>query len=301
MFQPLPDTDSPPSMPRFDFISRASGLRPPRRGSGRAPASVLSRWLSGLKRPAVFAHRGASRDAPENSLGALRLAAEQGADGVEFDVQACGTGELVVFHDHTLARCTGALGEIAHTPFDELRKLRLDRLGRPDGLDTFGSSRPSERIPSLDEWLDAAPRSLFLNLEVKAATFATAAHAQACARALQRHHRQESAVVSAFHPAALVHVRRAVPELPRALLLNSSTRWRLISCAGALGLPQALHPEHRLVTPERVRLWHAMGLKVLAWTVDEPEEAERCFEAGVDGLITNVPSIVRPIAERYRA
>lgn len=278
---------------------------------GRPPASALDQWLTGLRRPAVVAHRGASRDAPENSLAALRLASEQGADGVEFDVQACGTGELVVFHDHTLARCTGTLGEIAHTPFDELRKLRLRRLHglhganrqvRANGVVALaGSGRfdSLEHIPSLDEWLDAAPRSLFLNLEVKAATVAAAAHAQACARALERHHRLDSAVISAFHPAALLQAKRAVPQLPRALLLNGNTRWRLIACAGAVALPQAVHPEHRLVTPERVRLWHAMGLKVLAWTVDDPNEAHRCFEAGVDGLITNAPAIVRPIAERY--
>src|SRR5690606_31451528 len=134
------------------------------------------------------------------------------------------------------------------------------------------SSGEPERIPSLDEWLDAAPVKLFLNLEVKAATVAAAAHARQCVRALGRHDRLDSAVVSAFHPAALVHARRSEPRVPRALLLNGATRWRLIACAGAAGLPAAVHPDHALVTPERVRLWHALGLKVLAWTVDQVDE-----------------------------
>lgn len=282
MFQPSPDTTK----------SRRSVLKFPRSTQhGRAPAPPLERWLDALKRPAVFAHRGASIDAPENSLLSLRLASEQGADGVEFDVRACGSGEPVVFHDRTLARCTGVLGEVAQTPLEELRKLRLHRLDRSRGS--------TESIPTLDEWLEAAPRSLFLNLEVKAPTAAASALAAECARTLDRHRRGDFAVLSAFHPAALAHAALAAPSIPRALLLSGSTRWRWISLAGAVTRPQAVHVDHRLVTPERVRRWHAMKLKVMTWTVDGKDEAKRCLDAGVDGLITNVPALMRPLVERY--
>src|SRR4051812_25995546 len=104
----------------------------PARGMGRGapegPVTGLRALVGRLGRPAVIAHRGASRAAPENSLAALRLAAGLGADGVEFDVQRCASGELVVFHDRTLARCTGAIGSVGETTLPALRRLTLDRI-----------------------------------------------------------------------------------------------------------------------------------------------------------------------------
>lgn len=114
--------------------------------------NALRNLLRALGRPAVFAHRGASRRAPENSIEALRFAAGLGADGVEFDVQACGSGELVVFHDRTLARCTGTPGTLTETPLADLRRLTLDRIARFRGLPETGA-----RIPTLAEWLTAMP------------------------------------------------------------------------------------------------------------------------------------------------
>ena len=96
--------------------------------------SRLSGFLDGLRRPAVIAHRGASAAAAENSLGALRRAVELGADGVEFDVQRCGSGELVVFHDRTLGRCAGVPGSIGETPLARLRTLTLDRISATRGV-----------------------------------------------------------------------------------------------------------------------------------------------------------------------
>lgn len=249
---------------------------------------AFAQWVSGLGRPAVIAHRGASRAAPENSLAALRLAAGLGADGVEFDVQACATGELVVFHDRTLARCTGALGELPGTPFEALRRETLDRID---------PERRGERVPTLPEWLAEAPAGLFLNLEVKADVLAEAGIAKACAEALLQAGRGAASVLSSFHPAALAHA--AGSGVDRGALVDASEGWRTRLALGLLTRPAAVHPEHLLVTPDRVAAWKRLGLVVAVWTVDDPEEAARCLEAGVDAVITNVPDRIRPVAERY--
>lgn len=254
--------------------------------------NALQTWLRKLGRPAVFAHRGASRRAPENSLLALRVAAEVGADGVEFDVQRCESGELVVFHDSTLGRCTGAIGAIRETPLSVLRTLTLDRVARDRALEATG-----ERIPTLEEWLRTAASELFLNLEVKCDTLAQTEAATDCVRALEASGWANRAVVSSFHPAALMHIRSS--GLPLGALVESGPTWRESLMLGLAAGGTAVHPEHTLVTPVRVRWWHRLGYPVAAWTVDEPDDAERCLDAGADVLISNYPDRIRPITERY--
>ena len=252
----------------------------------------MRRHLEALGRPAVIAHRGASRRAPENSLGALRLAAEEGADGVEFDVQACGSGELVVFHDRTLARCTGHPGTLTETPLAELRRLTLDRVAESHGLAALG-----ERIPTLDEWLASVPVQLLVNLEVKADTFAQTVIANPCVDAVERAGLASRTIVSSFHPGALLRI--AGRRIDRGALVEPPG-WRASLAAGLLASPSAVNPEVSLVTPGRVKWWHAAGYRVAAWTVDDPDEARRLFDAGVDVAISNRPDLIRPIAERYR-
>src|SRR3954470_5840123 len=74
-------------------------------------------------RPLIWGHRGASFDAPENTLAAFALARAQGADGVELDAQRCASGEVVVLHDDSLARTAGFTGSIVGTPWQVVRTL----------------------------------------------------------------------------------------------------------------------------------------------------------------------------------
>ena len=249
--------------------------------------------LDTLRRPAVFAHRGASRAAPENSLEALRLAREMGADGVEFDVQRCASGELVVFHDGTLARLTGQVGIVTETPLSALRALTLDPIAKHWGLPTRGA-----RIPTLEEWLAAVPDGLLLNLEVKAETVASSELAGECVDALQRHGLADRAVVSSFPPAALLRI--AHRRIARGALVDPAPGWRGRLLAGLAGRPMAVHPDASLINPRRVKRWHLEGYRVATWTVDEPDELKRVLDAGVDVVISNRPDVARPIVEQYR-
>jgi len=252
-----------------------------------SPLSALARRLG---RPVVIAHRGASRRAPENSLAALRIASELGADGVEFDVQACAGGELVVFHDQSLARCTGAVGRLEEWSLEEVRGLSLDAID---------PARRGERIPTLHEWLAAAPPALFLNLEVKVDTLAQAHIGRACVEALCEAGRLETSLVSSFHPAALGFCAATRKPLPRGALVDAGPGWQARLALGLVTAPAAVHPEHVLVTAERMAVWKRLGLEVAVWTVDDPDEARRCFDLGVDAVITNVPDLIRPVAETF--
>ena len=99
--------------------------------------------------PLILGHRGAPREAPENTLASLRRALELGVDGVEYDVRACGSGEIVVFHDARLDRTTDGTGPIAG--------LDLRGLYGVDAGSWFGRRFEGEPIPVLDEVLALTP------------------------------------------------------------------------------------------------------------------------------------------------
>src|SRR5688572_20614222 len=109
----------------------------------------------------IIAHRGASADAPENTLAALKLGYEQGADAGELDVHVSKDGKLVVLHDLDTKRVAGVDGKVADQPFDELRRLDVGGWGdwRGKGF--------SERIPTLDESLALVPQGRAMFIEIK--------------------------------------------------------------------------------------------------------------------------------------
>jgi len=126
--------------------------------------------------PIILGHRGASAEAPENTLAAFRLAVEQGADGVELDVWRCGSGEVVVHHDPDTARTGGVARLVSSTPWAELRRL--------DVGSWKGERFAGERIPLLAEVLDALPTAV-VNVELKSSGWPDLALARAVAEILR--------------------------------------------------------------------------------------------------------------------
>jgi glycerophosphoryl diester phosphodiesterase len=235
-------------------------------------------------RPFVLGHRGASADAPENTLAAFALALERGADGVELDVWRCGTGEVVVHHDADTGRTCGEALRLASASLGALRRLDAGAWKAP----RFAG----ERIPTLAEVLDALPRAL-VNVELKSSGLPDLALAQAVAAVVREAGAEERVLASSFDPVLLAAFRRAAPRVPAGLLFSADRGWRARAAAGlALARPGAVHPQHRLVTAARAAAWAARGLAVNTWTVDDPAEARRLAALGVAALITNRPAAV---------
>jgi len=239
--------------------------------------------------PAVLGHRGASAEAPENTLCAFRLAMEQGADGVELDVWRCASGEVVVFHDLDAGRIAGAPLCVPEAPLRALREL--------DAGAWKGERFRGERIPLLEEVLEALP-SARLNVELKARG-SDHRLAGAVARVVRRAGAAARVIASSFDPGLLAAFREAAPEVARGLLVERGPAWSLRAALAVRRLrPQAVHPERGLATAARIGRWRAQGLAVNVWTVDEPAEVLRLASLGVDGLITNAPGEVRRLLAR---
>ena len=240
----------------------------------------------GADRLIVLGHRGASADAPENTLKAFRLARAQGADGVELDVMRCATGEVVVFHDDDLSRLGGgtARDQVRAMPWDALRERSVG----------------GEPIPLLGEVLEeTAPMKV--NVELKSAP-SWGARARdsglpiAVAELILHHRAQSRVLVSSFDPLLLLRFRRLAHGVPIAMLFaHDQARPLRDAWAAPLLRPSAVHPEAAMVDAISVEKWHAEGRQVNVWTVDDPAEL-RCMAAlGVDGVITNRPGEARRV------
>ena len=232
----------------------------------------------------LLAHRGASADAPENTLEAFAEAVRQGADGVELDAMVCGSGEVVVCHDEHLERLAGLPWEVRRTPYWKLQRADVgSRLG-------FAPAR----IPLLTEVLELLPARMLVNIELKCERVEDDGLSVKVAELVRSRGLEERVVVSSFNALCLVRLARAAPELRRGYLIDPDKRWWPQAWGIApLVSSHSVHPFASACTPARMRVWREAGLQVAAWTVDDPAEAERLRQLGVRYLITNRPGAMR--------
>lgn len=232
----------------------------------------------------LLAHRGASADAPENTLDAFAEAVRQGADGVELDAQVCGSGEVVVCHDERLERLARQPWEVRTTPWWKLQRADV---GTPLGF-------APARIPLLEEVLEALPAHFLVNIELKCHQADDGGLSRAVAGLVPRLGLSERVVVSSFNPLCLVRLAEAAPGLRRGYLIDPNKPWfPQAYVVSPLVSSHSVHPHHQACTPERVAAWRAAGLRVAAWTVDDAERARALQAMGVSYLITNRPRALR--------
>lgn len=227
-------------------------------------------------RPLVLGHRGAPRAAPENTLRAFRLALEEGADGIELDVQPSADGVPVVLHDDTLDRTTDATGDVATLPWARIAEARA-------------GGEPVPRLEDVVAW--AAECGAFLNVELKRPG-AEAVSVDLIARAGLR----ARTVFSSFHAASVAEVRRLDPAADAYLLSDgrASAALREARRVGATGV--CLTARHS--TPAALAECRRLGLPVIVWTVDRPVRIRGLMNDGVRGVITNLPALAVEVRRR---
>lgn len=235
--------------------------------------------------PIAVAHRGGSLEAEENTLPAFEHAVRLGYRYVETDVQATRDGVAVVFHDTDLERMTGRKGRVAALDWADLSRLR---------------TRGGNAIPRLDDVLHAWP-DLRLVLEAKSdAAVVPMAEAIRSAGALPR------VCVGSFGARRIARLRAALGSdlawspaqagVARVWLAGWGVPLRGPGCA-ALHIPQAIR-RIPLATRRTVAAAHAFGMQVHVWTVNEARDMERLLDMGIDGLMTDRPSLLRDLLMR---
>ncbi len=229
-------------------------------------------------RPLLFAHRGASAHAPENTLPAFELAADMGADGVELDVQITADGKLVVRHDRVLGRTEEATGQVRDWTFENLRAL--------DVGSWFGSNYAGVQMPTPDEVVKMAEGRLLLNFDVVNDSPRLDGVETLMVELFQRMKLFDRAMISSFNPLVLRAVRKQEPRIMIGATWGAFLPWYLRwGWWRRLLRPDALHPGFDLVTPEMVTRTHARSQRLHTWTVNEPADIARMKEAGVDMIM----------------
>ena len=242
-----------------------------------------------LTQPVIFAHRGASAYAPENTLIAFNLAVEQGADGIELDVKLSADGHVVVVHDSTLERTTGAPEQVKDMALDDLRAL--------DAGSFFSEKFNGEKIPTLEEVFDALGKKTLINVELTNYTTRHDQLVETVCMLVKRFGLRDRVLFSSFLGANLSEVRSYLPRAQTGLLALPGIlgAWHR-SFGFAFGKFDALHPNLGNTTQEQIYFVHRLNRRVHVWTVNEARDMRRLFKWGVDAIFTDDP----PMAVKVR-
>jgi glycerophosphoryl diester phosphodiesterase len=246
--------------------------------------------FANLSRPTVFAHRGASAHAPENTLAAFELALEHGADAIEFDVKLTADGQVVGHHDPSLERTTNGKGRLGDFSLGELKKL--------DAGAWFGEAWRGERIPTLAEIFETVGDKMFMNIELTNYATPFDKLVEKVAELVRRYHMEERVLYSSFLPHNLMRAGALTPGLPRGqLALPGPAGWWQRRWGNFLKI-QAEHPFSADVSAASVIRAHARGRRVYTWTVNDPDEMRRLQALGVDGIFTDDPKLALSVFGR---
>jgi glycerophosphoryl diester phosphodiesterase len=241
---------------------------------------MLDNW----PRPMIFAHRGASAHAPENTLAAFELAHKQGAQGIELDAKLSADGQVVVIHDARLERTTDGHGRVARQTFPALREL--------DAGSFFSEKFQGERIPILGEVFEAVGKKLYVNVELTNYSTPGDGLVARVADLVKYHGMQARVIFSSFSPLNLSRIARLLPEVPRGLLaFGGWLGWWARSFGFAFGSYAALHPYLSDVTLAQVRRVQRLKRRIHVWTVNLSEDMRRMRDWGVDAVITDDPGL----------
>ena len=232
-----------------------------------------------MTKPKVFAHRGASADAPENTLAAFQLALDEGADGIELDVMLSKDKQIVVIHDETIDRTTNGSGRVRDMTLEELL--------------TFNAG-DGQKIPTLAAVFEQLGGKFLINVELKNYHSLFDSLPLKVASLVRDYELSESVIISSFNPFNIPRFRKRLPEVTLGLLTQPRQArydiWRLFRY-------DALHPHFSDVDEVLVAAMHACHCQINTWTPDDPDEIQRLASLGVDSVITNVPKLARQVLE----
>lgn len=237
-------------------------------------------------KPLVWAHRGASGCAPENTLAAFQKAVDLGADGVELDIQLTKDDQIVVIHDETIDRTSDGKGWVKDYTLEELRAFNYNR------------TKPEYKhadIPTMREVFELLkPTGLFINIEIKTGVVFYEKIEEKILALTKEMGMEDRVCYSSFNHYTVTRIHELKPDAEVGFLYAD----------GPIDMPSygvkhgvnALHPAlYNLQYDGFVKECKEKGLKLNVWTVNERPYMEMCCQYGVDAIITNYPDIAKEV------
>jgi glycerophosphoryl diester phosphodiesterase len=244
----------------------------------------------------LYAHRGASAERPENTMPAFERALEIGVDALEMDVHLTRDDQLIVTHDETAARTTGA--QLPWADLDLADARRLDAgwgFVAPDGTRPFAGK--AIHVPRFEDVLDAFP-GVRINVDLKGGRAV-----RIMLDLIHRKRADDRVTLASFQLRTLVQARRhgyggetALSQSEVATLLGlPAMLWRQLPFTGTAAQVPVRAGRLRFDRASFIAKCHSIGLRVDFWTIDDRDEAARLLALGADGIMTNDPRAIRSL------
>jgi len=244
----------------------------------------------------VIAHRGASAYYPENTIESFEGAINLGAEMIELDVQLSRDGEVVVFHDEKINRCTNGRGKLAAYSLAQLKNL--------DAGSWFGRKFKGAKIPKLDEVLDLCRDKIAVNIEIKTESVAdelSCGIEERCLNIVEKHGMRRHVVFSSFDPRALKHLKEIDQSVAVAVLYEKKIyRDKIPSEIVALFGADCFNCALKELSKKKLADLKEHGISANVYTVDIKSGMLCLMEAGVEGIFTNKPDILKKAADEFR-
>ncbi len=247
----------------------------------------------------VISHRGANREAPQNTLPAFKKSIKIGVDGFETDIHLTSDGVPVVCHNYTIDETSNGQGEI--------KSMTLEQLRTYDFGSYFHEKFKGTTLPTLEEFLSLCETAdiEIMNIEIKPPLDGNMEIVEKTINAVKAHGLFDKLLISSFDPNVLVECKRVDPLCKTGYLYApNKTHFYKTMLFGYVNFAKKikadyLHPHYFAVTKLYVKRLHQNGIKVNVWTVNKPETVNKLLKMGVDGIITDVPQMVNALVERF--
>jgi glycerophosphoryl diester phosphodiesterase len=262
-------------------------------------------------------HRGASGEVPANTMESFERTLEiEPAAMLEMDVWQSRDGEIIVSHDETLASQTDGTGLIREYSFEELKSFDAGYTFSPDGGKSFPARGRGLRFPSLEEVLTRFPESrLSIDIKRNDEDFA-----RSVLKTIRARGAEDRVSIGSFHPRIIALVRREFPRLCTTFGPKEIISFLILQKLGLSGFARPKSdvimiceftdtelPEYlgggvnqgvRIITPQFIKAAHRKGIPVYAWTINRRENMERLISWGIDGIITDYPSVLAEVLRK---
>jgi glycerophosphoryl diester phosphodiesterase len=242
--------------------------------------------MSNYEKVLTVAHRGASGDAPENTMAAFKLAAELGADAIELDVHLSADHELFCCHDFTVDRTSNGSGELFKLSSAELK--RLDAGAK--FAEKHGGKYAGESFPLLSEVFEELPKSKMIYLEVKMAQEYDGIMQKKLMDMLRKYDRVNNVLLISFHHPVLNDLLKLEPSLKVGLLYSTPLVQGYRYAENFVQRAASLNPSYKWLSEEDCRETLSHGLQVNPWTIDNPDDMRKLIDLGVTSITTNYPA-----------
>jgi glycerophosphoryl diester phosphodiesterase len=229
----------------------------------------------------IFAHRGASQFAPENTMAAFELASELGAEGIETDVHLTKDLVPVLIHDEHLKRTTNGSGYVKDYTFNELKQF--------DAGSWFSEQFSGTRIISLEDFLQwSKPKPLSLNIELKNNKITYQYLETIVYEMIDHYELRDRTILSTFNVNSVKRMK-TFADIEVALLTSKNSK-NLVPLAKEIGA-NALHIKYRLLKAKLMKQAKQENIAVRVYTVNKRIQMMRCFAHHCDGIFTDVPNL----------